>query len=52
MSIEETKAREEIYDAVRFLPPRVAQQLLEDISKDLKKVIEKYERELEYSICS
>lgn len=50
MTREEERAREEIYDAIRFLPPRVAQKLLEEAGNDMKKVVKDYENNLEHTI--
>lgn len=45
------KAREQIYDAVRFLAPDEAHEVLKDCADSLKRLADKYDRELADAIC-
>lgn len=46
-----TKARQEIYDALRFLNPSVAEEILKDLHQDMKNLADKYDRMLS-DICN
>jgi hypothetical protein len=45
------KAREQIFDAVRFLAPDEAHEVLKDCAAALKKLAEEYDRKLADAIC-
>ena len=45
------KAREQIFDAVRFLAPDEAHEVLKDCAASLKKLAEEYDRKLADAIC-
>lgn len=45
------KAREQIFDAVRFLAPDEAHEVLKDCAAALKKLAEDYDRKLADAIC-
>lgn len=45
------KAREQIFDAVRFLAPDEAHEVLKDCADSLKKLAEEYDRKLADAIC-
>ena len=42
-----TRAREEIYEALRFLAPHVAEGILKQLYEDMKKLADKYDRLLQ-----
>lgn len=42
-----TRAREEIYNALRFLAPHVAEEILRELHADMKKLADKYDRLLQ-----
>lgn len=42
-----TRAREEIYEALRFLAPHVAEEILKQLHEDMKKLADRYDRLLQ-----
>lgn len=44
------KAREEIFDALRFLAPGEAERILREMAEEMKKLADKYDRLLEEAI--
>lgn len=49
--ISVTRAREQIYDALRFLNPSEAERILTEMAKDMKKLADKYDQLLQETIC-
>jgi hypothetical protein len=45
-----TRAREQIFDALRFLNPTDAERILSEMARDMKKLADKYDRLLEETI--
>jgi hypothetical protein len=45
-----TRAREQIFDALRFLNPADAERILSEMARDMKKLADKYDRLLEETI--
>jgi hypothetical protein len=45
-----TRAREQIFDALRFLNPTEAERILSEMARDMKKLADKYDRLLEETI--
>lgn len=50
-SFSERKARQDIYDALRFLAPDEAEKILREMAQDMKKLADRYDRLLEETIC-
>ena len=46
------RAKEEIFDAVRFLAPDEAERILRELADSMKGVAEKYDRMLEEVVLS
>lgn len=46
------KAKEEIFDAIRFLAPDVAEQVLRELADGMKKLANEYDRKLESLVFS
>lgn len=45
------RAREQIFEAVRFLAPDEAERELRELANAMKVLADKYERDLSYAIC-
>lgn len=45
------KAREQIFDAIRFLAPDGAERELRELANQMKLLADKYDRELSNAIC-
>ena len=46
-----TRAREQIYDALRFLNPSEAERILSEMARDMKKLADRYDQMLLETIC-
>lgn len=44
------RAREQIFDALRFLNPTDAERILSELAREMKKLADKYDRLLEETI--
>lgn len=46
------KAKQEIFDAVRFLAPDEAERLLRELADSMKRIADQYDRMLEDAVLS